>query len=199
MIAYQTTHLEDTIEKLYNQLGINSPDNFNMDEIALILGISLHFQAFNSQLVTFRGKTSININSEQSPQEMWEDFGHELCHYLIQYGKQTHMAELFLKFQEYKADHFALHFCVPTFMLEQVELPAERNQAIALIAAKFNVTIPFAKKRLERYEQQLIGSEINLRFIAQFEAMNLFKQQIGHDYVLEDSNNTYLVKRHRIK
>ncbi|MCK0470405.1 hypothetical protein [Halalkalibacter sp. APA_J-10(15)] len=33
MITYQTTHLEDTIEKLYNQLGIDAPANFNMDHL----------------------------------------------------------------------------------------------------------------------------------------------------------------------
>jgi hypothetical protein len=193
MITYQTTRLEDTVERLYEHVGIHSPNEFDMEVIAASLGITLHTHPINSQLLTFRGKTRININSLQSEQEMWEDFGHELCHYLTQHGNQTIMPELFLKFQEQKADHFSLHFCVPTFMLDQIELPAERTRAILLIEQTFNVTTPFAKKRLERYEQQMIGSEITMRLNAQYEAEMQFKQQIGCDYVLEDSNNTYLM------
>ncbi|WP_096199480.1 ImmA/IrrE family metallo-endopeptidase [Bacillus sp. FJAT-45350] len=194
MITYQSTTLENYVESIYNHIDIRHPENINLSTIAEILKIPTYFLPLNSQVVTFNG-LRINIDSRLSPPEQWEDFGHELCHVLRQYGSQLNMQTDFLTYQEEKADNFALHFCVPTFMLEELELPLQRSLVIGFIAETFNVTPLFAKKRLERYEQQLLGSKYSAQLQAQFEAEQEFKRQIGCDYVHEDSHNTYLINR----
>lgn len=55
------------------------------------------------------------------------------------------------------------HFCVPTFMLLQMELPQWRSQALATIATVFRVTKDFAEKRLEMFERRKAGIQFQKR------------------------------------
>ncbi|OAH60915.1 hypothetical protein AWH49_14685 [Domibacillus aminovorans] len=53
--------------------------------------------------------------------------------------------------QEWQANSFALHFCIPTFMLEKLELTDHKQAAIAIIAQTLSVEYGFAEERLERW------------------------------------------------
>ncbi len=64
------------------------------------------------------------------------------------------MNRLFRQLQEYQANSFMYHFCVPTFMLEKISLPRMQSEAIKLIGDTFNVTYPFAAQRLEMYRRK---------------------------------------------
>ncbi|WP_054635402.1 ImmA/IrrE family metallo-endopeptidase [Thalassobacillus sp. C254] len=119
--TYYSTLLEDSVEDIYTQIGISLPYQLDMWFIADALNISLYTLPLESQIVTFGRKLKINVNSDLSPQEQWEDFGHELCHYLTHYGDQTKMPKSFLLLQEEKAINFSFHFCIPTFMLKEIE------------------------------------------------------------------------------
>lgn len=65
------------------------------------------------------------------------------------------MHPLFVELQEWQADNFALHFCIPTFMLQRIRLPPDRQAAVCFIAETFNDEIEFAELRLDRYLQKL--------------------------------------------
>ncbi|MGG3452037.1 ImmA/IrrE family metallo-endopeptidase [Domibacillus aminovorans] len=56
--------------------------------------------------------------------------------------------------QEWQANSFALHFCIPTFMLGKLELTDHRQAAIAIIAQTFDVEYGFAEERLEHWLRQ---------------------------------------------
>lgn len=90
-----------------------------------------------------------------------EDFGHELCHVLKHAGNHFQMNKLFRELQEFQANQFMYHFCVPTFMLLQMELPQWRSQALATIAAVFRVTKEFADKRLDMFERRKAGIQFS--------------------------------------
>ncbi|WP_174616458.1 ImmA/IrrE family metallo-endopeptidase [Virgibacillus ihumii] len=91
-------------------------------------------------------------------QQEWQNFCHELGHRLRHVGQQLKMHYLFRDLQEYQAENFAYHFCVPTFMLEKIE-----NLTAYKIAILFNVEYEFASKRLEMYERKVL----NERFYSQ--------------------------------
>lgn len=140
------THLEDYVINIYKIVGISKPYELDMRTIAKRLGIKLVYWKS-----TFRIGNEIVLLSGTKQSE-WQRFGHELCHYLIHYGHQLNMHYLFRELQEYQADHFAYHFCVPTFMLEQLQ-----NFNIYDVMDLFNVEFEFALKRLEIYERKIIN------------------------------------------
>lgn len=197
MITYYPTTLESYIEMLYQHIAINEPYELDIMTISERLKIPTYFYPTGSQAIYFLGGYKINIDPSLSDAEQWQDFGHELCHVLQQYGSQLNMPDEFIYYQENKADNFALYFCVPTFMLEKLELPNYRSGAIEFISDTFNVTIEFAKKRLEKHEQQLLSSQYSLHIKSQFEASQEFKNAIGYDYTLQDSHKTYLLNQNK--
>lgn len=146
-----TTHTEDFIENLYTQLGIFFPYQLDFREIAYRLDIQLYFWKNPSQALFLKGKVYIFLNEDLNEQEMWQDFCHELCHALWHSGSQKKMPYSWIEYQEWKAENFMLHACVPTFMLNNINLPKNKKEAIITICILFKVDHEFAKKRLDHY------------------------------------------------
>lgn len=158
-MTYKLTPLENDIKNLYLSMGIQRPDQVDMDDIAFKLDIWIHEWKFKSRARSFKGMHSILLDSRISDQEKWQDFGHELCHILNHEGNQINMPPAFLEFQEVKANNFAMHFCVPTFMILDAGIPCTWNQATLFVMETFNVTESFARKRLLHFNNQVIGFE----------------------------------------
>ncbi|QUW23339.1 hypothetical protein JSQ81_07390 [Sporosarcina sp. Marseille-Q4063] len=81
----------------------------------------------------------------QTKQEIWQDFAHELAHSLNHEGYQFSMNDPFRKYQGWQAEQFAFH------LLNHLELPQLRCEAVGLIATLFNVEHTFADVRLEKW------------------------------------------------
>ena len=156
---YQLTILEQKIKSLYETFGINSPSQLDFLAIASLVKIPVYIGKWDSKVVKFKGTYRIVINKNLSSKEQWEVFVHELCHVLNHCGTQLNMPKPFIELQEYQANNFMFHFCVPTFMLLKLELPQYKNQAIKMISDTFNVTLEFAEKRFGQFENKLIGLE----------------------------------------
>lgn len=139
------THLEDFIQELYRKMSISRPSQLSIAKIAKRLNINVYFSDFS-----YRSDNNIIIK-RSTRQKEWQLFGHEVCHYLKHCGSQLDMNSLFIDLQEYQANHFAYHFCVPTFMLEDLK---EVN--IHDVMDLFNVEYDFALKRIEMYERKII-------------------------------------------
>src|SRR5690625_3827661 len=139
------THLEDFIRDLMSAHKIHAPPDLTIDNVAEKLKLKVSYKA-----KTFRFGNEIILQPGTRQQE-WQLFGHELCHYLRHCGNQLNMHPLFIQLQEYQANYFACHFCVPTFMLEQLK---EVNHCV--IMEKFNVEEGFALRRLEMYERKML-------------------------------------------
>ena len=154
---YQMTNLEKEVQALYSSLNIINPSQLDFHLIANKLNLPLFIGKWESKAMKYRGKHMIVLNENLSKSEQWEVFGHELCHILKHTGNQLVIPHSFRELQEAQANNFMFHFCVPTFMLLKINFPSYRNRGIKLIADTFNVTIPFAQKRLERYENQIFG------------------------------------------
>lgn len=197
MITYYPTTLENYIEAFYKHIGISEPHELDIMTFSKKLNIPIYFYPTGSQAIYFLGGYKINIDPTLTAAEQWQDFGHELCHVLQQYGSQLNMPDEFIYYQENKADNFALHFCVPTFMLERLDIPQFRTKAIEFIADTFNVTFEFAKKRLEKHEQQILGSQYSLHIKSQLKASQDFRKAMGCDYTIQDRDKTYLLNQNK--
>lgn len=162
MMNYVLTPLEEEIKKLYQSMGIYRPDQMELFDMAGKLEIWVHIADFESQsLEREEGLFSIILDIYKSEAEQWEDFGHELAHVLFHAGCQYKLPDSFVDFQESKANNFALHFCIPTFMILDSGLPYTWNEAILFVMDTFNVTEHFARKRLEHFNNQVIGFEFH--------------------------------------
>lgn len=158
---YHKTHLEDYVESLLVDLNIRHPGQLNKFVISDKLGIYLHLYNGNSRGLMDCDEKYIFLNQHLSRPERWQDFGHELCHILRHDGDQKHMSLPFRQLQEWQSNNFMYNFCVPTFMLQRIRLPPDCQEAIQLISDTFNVDYQFAEKRLDRYYQKLLYSNIS--------------------------------------
>jgi len=146
-----TTYTEDFIENLYTHLGIFLPNQLDLKEITFRLDIQLYYWKNPSQVLFYNDKAYIFLYENLSKQQMWQEFCHELCHALWHSGSQKVMPYYWIQYQEWKADNFMLHACVPTFMLKKLLLPSEINKAAQFISEQFNVEPELAYKRLQHY------------------------------------------------
>ncbi|MFA1819558.1 ImmA/IrrE family metallo-endopeptidase [Virgibacillus oceani] len=150
-MQYVNTSLEDSVQKIYQKIGVRDPDH-PMEDTADRIGVYIsHWK------LPFLIPGNIVLDPMLSKEKKKEVFGHELCHHLCHVGVQLDMPESFRMLQEYQAKNFALHFCVPTFMLHRLSFPKHRNESIGKIAATFGVTGNFAAERLRHYEKQING------------------------------------------
>lgn len=145
------SHLEDYIKKKYIQMEICSPTDLDFNRVAKHFNIKVFFWKQNSQALFLRKSAFIFLSEDLSPSQTWQDFIHELCHVLLHTGDQMQMTSLFREYQEYKATNFTYHACVPTFMLQQLELPRNTFEAARMIQETFNVEYDFAMTRLTQY------------------------------------------------
>ena len=134
----------------------------DMIEIAANLNVWLHFTDMGSRSLARNNMYSIIIDRRLSPQEQWLDFGHELCHVLLHAGNQLNLPPLFVDMQEYKANNFMLHFCVPTFMLRNLKIP--QLSPVSFISDAFNVPYWVASERLSHYKRQLMQAKRDNHF-----------------------------------
>lgn len=93
----------------------------------------------------------IFLNEQLTPQQLWQDFCHELAHVLLHIGHQGRMSLLFREYQEHKANNFMYHACMPSFMLDQLDLYDCTPLTVIQLQGLFNVEYDFAEKRLTQY------------------------------------------------
>ncbi|MEK5134870.1 ImmA/IrrE family metallo-endopeptidase [Bacillus sp. FSL W8-0645] len=144
ILPKNTTHLDDWIEAFYHQINITNPSELDLLDIAYRSNLKVEFLNISSRY--YAG--TIIIDNRLSPQEQWQDFGHELCHALRHEGNQLIMPPLFRELQEMQAKRFAYKFCIPTFMLKNIQFTPE-NYLIKDISTIFRVTQPFVVNRLK--------------------------------------------------
>ncbi|WP_167360121.1 ImmA/IrrE family metallo-endopeptidase [Halobacillus dabanensis] len=172
------TSLESYVYKLLHSIQKIKPEHLAFEEIAKKLDIELEYWNRSSEAVINGNKGLILLNQSLSKKEQNFEFGHELAHVLMDCGQQYGMPDLFREYQEWKADSFALHFCVPTFMLEDLDIPHDIYKATRLVQKIFNVTTEVAIKRLKQLEnkrqEEIILEEIRRKSTERDRILNLW-------------------------
>jgi len=146
-MKYVYNTMEDYVQRMYRTIDIHLPRQLDMETIAARLGMVLEFFPHDSMVID----QTILIDNRLSPQQQWQDFGHELSHALLHVGNQVCVPLPFKLYQEWKAANFALHICIPTFMLIDMDLPVEKRMAVYEIQQSYHVEQEFAQKRLDQY------------------------------------------------
>lgn len=148
--------MEQFVNKLFDILAIYQPEQLNITSISALTNISIKYWGFGSEAVSYKGKRMIFINENLSAQAKWQEFAHEFYHLLGHVGYQNErMNSLFIDLQEYQANYFSYHFCVPTFMLEKL-----KGVDVHVIMQHFNVEHDFAVRRLEMYQNKYLSRGI---------------------------------------
>ncbi|MGI2329701.1 ImmA/IrrE family metallo-endopeptidase [Planococcus sp. YIM B11945] len=140
-------NLEEYIRQLLHRLSIYHPHQLNTETVSSRLGLVLHYLPYDAMYIAGH----IFLDSRKPDNQRWQEFGHELCHHLWHEGDQALMSVMMREWQEWKAINFAYNLCVPSFMLEGMDLPAYEREAVWVIMEKFGVERVFAEKRLEQY------------------------------------------------
>jgi Zn-dependent peptidase ImmA (M78 family) len=168
-LKLNTSLLEDWIQELYSQLDFFRPRQLDFLEIAAKLGIYVQFQKFGSRI--YDGE--IILDERLTVQKQWQEFAHELCHLYRQYGNQLAMNKEFLSLQEAQADNFALHFCIPTFMLLRYEISnfLDVEAGVPFIAKEFGVTEEFARERLRQFKRKILQAKSDAQHRDYMDAM----------------------------
>lgn len=139
------------VYRLMQSLSISEPSDLRINFISTKINVPVIYWEFGSEVVFYRNRFKIFLNRFKSKQEQWQDFGHEVCHVFRHCGTQNRMNLHFLQYQEYQADYFSYHFCVPTFMLREL-----KEVTVYDVMNLFNVEYDFALRRLEMYRNKII-------------------------------------------
>lgn len=143
--------LENFVNELYSKMGILEPHQLNYRHISSRLGIKLFYWYEPSQALFLKECAYIFLNAHLTSEQKWQDFCHELGHVLLHAGNQRNLSSEFVKYQEAKANLFMYHACIPSFMLDQLNINDYASETINQVANLFCVEDSFAAKRLEQY------------------------------------------------
>lgn len=148
-----SSHVEDFVKKFYSKIGIVEPQQLDFQTIAERLGIHVFYWTKPSEALFLKNYAYIFLNENLTEQQKWQDFCHEVAHVLLHAGNQSSMSPLFRDYQEWKANNFMYHACMPTFMLDQVKVKDYTPQTVIQLSVIFHVEYEFALKRLKQYIQ----------------------------------------------
>lgn len=159
-MRFTLTRKEEYIQKLYIMANIHSPELINDYNMADMLSITLMPAPIDSK----RLGSLIVIDNRIPDEEQHEQFAHELCHSIWHVTNQMLMPDFWTEYQEWTADTFANHYCMPTFMLLDLDLQAYRTKKHLYyeMAELFGVTLEFATKRIDDFLFQLEWRDKNI-------------------------------------
>lgn len=146
-MKYTYTHVEDYVQALYESIDIYQPQQLDIETISSRLGLTVEY--FYTPAGTLG--TTVILDSRLPYSTQWQQFGHELCHALWHAGNQLRLPLSFRLYQEWTADIFAQHICIPTFMLQRIPFSKYDADNINMIQEKFKTNHDFAAKRYSNY------------------------------------------------
>lgn len=168
---YQITPLEEWIQTLYQSIGIFSPNDLTIDNVAAAIGIpTIRLPGAKEEAIWDDECAAIFLNSDKPLQEIREAFFHELCHPLRHAGNQLMLPRIFLELQETQANQFQLYAAMPFFMVKEIKLPAYKNETIRILAQQFAVTPQLAKRRLEQIERRIYEARSHQDFVQKLQS-----------------------------
>lgn len=142
---------EKSIMKFYQTININDPLLLSIEIIVDYLDVELIYWNNTSAYSFFNNRKMMFINESINDRQQWQEFGHEMSHYFNDESNRKTLNNSFVDYCETKADYFAYHFCVPTFMLQKIE-----GVDVYGVMELFNVEFDFALRRLEMYKSKCL-------------------------------------------
>lgn len=123
-----------------------------IEKVSDYLGLKTHYIPYPSELNNLDGRWRFFLNQLRNPFNLWQEFGRLVGIYyeeVLNSGINNHskvtVEELI------KTDHFAYFFCVPNYLLDNMDIPPDQNKAIKIISNTFTVDNNFAANKLSLY------------------------------------------------
>src|SRR5690625_2621592 len=148
--------IEKFVMRFYHAIDVHEPFLLSKEMIVDHLGIKLIYWKNTSSIARYKGNYYLFLNENLTGQRQWQEFGHEMSHYFFDQQDKRLMYSSFIDYIETKADYFAYHFCVPTFMLYNL-----KGVDVYDVMELFNVEFDFALKRLEIYRNKVLGRNMS--------------------------------------
>lgn len=145
--------LDQFVKELYDFLSIASP-GFCINNISKQLNIQVHYFDDEPESLYLRGRYHIFLNEFDSRQKHFQDFAYELFHILLHATQEFNITLQTKIIQDWGNENFALHFCIPEFMLSNLNIETSDANSAIILAERFGVDIDFAKKRLAEIKNQ---------------------------------------------
>jgi len=139
------------VQRLLQSLSICHSSQLNIETISRKSNIKVRYWEYSSESVHWKGNKVIFLNENLTDKQQWQEFGHELCHTLWHAGRQEQISESLCKYQEWQADHFMYHLCIPTFMIMKLKEVTAHD-----VMDLFNVEFNFALRRLDMLQSKTI-------------------------------------------
>lgn len=135
-------YIEDKVNELYKELERNDVP-FEIESISAYFNILV---AYNNDVNLFMIYKSFPIIylKKTDKYTMWEQFTHELGHYVLHDSDQRIMNEMYNEKQEHEANKFSLLFQMPQSVIESEELYTQDK-----VMQFFNVDYDKALQRLQ--------------------------------------------------
>lgn len=178
---YQPTVLEEWVEAKYQSVGIFTPAELTIENIACAFDIKvIMLPGAKEEALWDDSLAAIFLDADKPPLETREIFFHELCHPLLHHGDQLGMSSNQRLHQEEQAGHFQLYAALPFFMIRALPLPQLELDIIHLLATEFTVTHDLARKRWEQIHRRIYTGESHYQLVA--EMRNRYKKTSPTDW-----------------
>lgn len=145
--------LENYVKNLYRNLSITTPDSINMNEIARKMNIHLHYWEETTETICYKGIFRIFLDKRLEDNKRWIAFACELCRVLKKDSQRLNSIPPGKAYLQLRERAFTGHFCVPTFMLDNLKLPLDKEQAVCCISKTFRVERALAEERWNQWLQ----------------------------------------------
>lgn len=141
------------VTSFYESFNIYDPHFLSIEIIVDLLQMKLVYWSYTSAIAELNNDYCMFINDTKNKQQQWQEFGHEMSHFFKDNNCNRKLVkESFVSYCETKADYFAYHFCVPTFMLMNL-----KNVTVYDVVNLFNVEFNFALRRLDMYKNKFMS------------------------------------------
>lgn len=134
------------VKEIYNQHGINTIEDLNINNVADRFNISLLYD-FPLDVRVSSNDVDIIMLQTKNKEVMTETFFHELSH-VLRHG-HTHINESFRKYCEGQANTLMYELAVPDFMITDPFIDYK------YIQHTFNVSEKFALKRIDQLKNKI--------------------------------------------
>ncbi len=150
---YQFSFLEKEISDLYSTYRINTPSDLTIENISIALNINVYFRELSAKLIIDDKEVYIILDSRETKKKQYEDFYHELAHYLLSHSTAT-TPTLFCFFED-KADNLIQYLAIPCHMFRFINFNSD--SLIEEVSTQFNVSYDLAYKRIRNIKEKLGG------------------------------------------
>jgi Zn-dependent peptidase ImmA (M78 family) len=184
LTLYKPTETERWINKTYQSSGIQYASDLDIDIIADLFNIEVHFREGKSFIDFIDDFNFIVINALLDTENRRKDFFHELGHFILHCGKQDNMTRLFKELQEMQADQFQLYASMPYYMLEEFKYVPAAN-LVKVLSEAFVLPEAYVKKRLEQIKNRMYWQEQDLNLKERLNRKVTITKQSFQEFVAE--------------